>query len=153
MANQNAYLDAFNQLVLPTISKVQRLISAVLEVEIKQHDLTLAEFRIVGLLMGEESGVSQKALAAKLDISAPSLSATIASLETKQWIIRVNDETDLRVKRIKIHPKADFSSIANVITALEGQATKGISQKDLNTTHATLNKIISNTLQISGDIK
>ena len=153
MANQNAYLDAFNQLVLPTISKVQRLISAVLEVEIKQHDLTLAEFRIVGLLMGEESGVSQKALAAKLDISAPSLSATIASLETKQWIIRVNDETDLRVKRIKIHPKADFSSIANVITALEGQATKGISQKDLNTTHATLNKIISTTLQISGDIK
>lgn len=153
MANQNAYLDAFNQLVLPTISKVQRLISAVLEVEIKQHDLTLAEFRIVGLLMGEESGVSQKALAAKLDISAPSLSATIASLETKQWIIRVNDETDLRVKRIKIHPKADFSSIANVITALEGQATKGISQKDLITTHATLNKIISNTLQISGDIK
>lgn len=153
MASHNKYLAAFNQLVLPTISKVQRLMGAVLETEIKQHDLTMAEFRIVGLLMGEDKGLMQKTLAAKLDISAPSLSATIASLEAKKWIQRINDETDLRVKRIQIHAKADFSSIANVITLLEGQATKGISQKDLKTTHATLNKIILNITQTSGEIK
>ncbi len=153
MASHNKYLAAFNQLVLPTISKVQRLMGAVLETEIKQHDLTMAEFRIVGLLMGEDKGLMQKTLAAKLDISAPSLSATIASLEAKKWIQRINDETDLRVKRIQIHAKADFSSIANVITSLEGQATKGISQKDLKTTHATLNKIILNITQTSGEIK
>lgn len=153
MASHNKYLAAFNQLVLPTISKVQRLMGAVLETEIKQHDLTMAEFRIVGLLMGEDKGLMQKTLAAKLDISAPSLSATIASLEAKKWIQRINDETDLRVKRIQIHAKADFSSIANVITSLEGLATKGISQKDLKTTHATLNKIILNITQTSGEIK
>ena len=151
MASHTKYLAAFNQLVLPTISKVQRLMSTVLATEIKQHDLTLAEFRIVGLLMGEDKGVIQKELASKLDISAPSLSATIASLETKKWIQRINDETDLRIKRIQIHPKADFSSIAQVITSIEGGATKGISQKDLKTTHATLNKILNNIAQSSGE--
>jgi|GEM_PF-827839 len=144
MTSHNNYLTAFSKLVLPTISKVQRLLSICLESEIKQHDLTLAEFRIVGLLMGEEKGYSQKELAKKLGISAPSLSVSIANLENKHWIERITDSHDLRIKRIKIAASADFAGIAGVITALEKQATSGISQKDLKSTQAVLNKIIVN---------
>jgi DNA-binding MarR family transcriptional regulator len=144
MTSHNNYLAAFSKLVLPTISKAQRLLSICLESEIKQHDLTLAEFRIVGLLMGEEKGYSQKELAIKLGISAPSLSVSIANLENKHWIERIADAKDLRIKRIKIARGADFAGIADVITALEKQATSGISQKDLKTTQAVLNKIIIN---------
>ena len=140
MSTHTRYLAAFSRLVLPTISKAQRLLSVCLESEIKNHNLTLAEFRIVGLLMGEEKGYSQKQLAQKLDISAPSLSVSIASLEKKQWLQRISDEQDLRIKRICISPTADFAGIAEVITSLENQATNGISQKDLATTQAVLSK-------------
>jgi len=148
MTNHTHYLESFTRLVLPTISKVQRLLSVCLESEIKHHDLTLAEFRIVGLLMGEEKGYSQKELAQKLDISAPSLSVSIASLEKKQWLQRIADDSDLRIKRIRVSPKADFAGIATMIGSLESEATKGISQKDLKTTQAVLNKIILNITKI-----
>lgn len=144
MASHHKYLAAFNQLILPTISKVQRLTNSILESEIKHQQLTLAEFRIVGLLMGEEKGYSQKQLAEKLGISAPSLSVSIANLESKDWVQRSSEESDLRIKRIKISPNANFSTISKIITSIEGEVTQGISQKDLKTTLTTLNKIIHN---------
>lgn len=154
MVSHNTYLATFSRLIMPTISKVQRLMSVCLEAEIKQHDLSLAEFRIVGLLMGEDKGYSQKQLAKKLDISAASLSVSIASLEKKGWIQRISDEIDLRIKRIRVSPSADFTAIAGVITTLEEQATAGISQQDLQTTQAVLSKIILNIDSLNNpDIK
>lgn len=144
MASHDHYLASFNRLILPTISKVQHLLSICLESEIKHHDLTLAEFRIVGLLMGEEKGYSQKQLAQKLGISAPSLSVSIANLERKQWVQRISDEHDLRIKRIQVSPQADFAAVAILISSLESQATEGISQQELETTHSVLNRIILN---------
>ena len=144
MAHHDTYLASFNRMVLPTISKVQRLVSACLEPKLKPHDLTLAEFRIVGLLMGESKGLSQKQLAQKLEITAPSLSVAIANLEIKNWVERITDETDLRVKRIKVSTKADFSSVASVIASLESDATQGIRQQDLATTLKVLEKILLN---------
>lgn len=138
------YLAAFNRLLLPTLGKVHRLLSVRLEAEIRHHDLTLAEFRILGLLMGEEKGYSQKQLAQKLNISAPSLSVSIANLEKKQYLERIADERDLRVKRLRVSPNFDFAPAAGVIQSLEGQATQGISQKDLKTTQVVLEKILLN---------
>ena len=153
MASQADYLNAFNSLILPSISKVQRLFSIIMESKIKPHDITLAEFRIVGLLMGEEQGFSQKQLAKKLSISSPSLSVSISSLEKKQWLQRINDEHDLRIKRIRIHPDADFSGIANLITLLESQVTKGISKKDLQITQKVLSKMMTNINQLKSTEK
>ncbi len=144
MANQAHYLSAFNKLLLPTIYKVQRLLSLSLEPAIKSHDISLAEFRIVGLLMGEKQGYSQKQLAHKLGISSPSLSVSISSLEKKHWIHRINDPQDLRVKRICVAPEADFAGIAKLIMSLEKQATSGINQQDLKTCQNVLNKILLN---------
>ncbi len=153
MASQADYLNAFNSLILPSISKVQRLFSIIMESKIKPHDITLAEFRIVGLLMGEEQGFSQKQLAKKLSISSPSLSVSISSLEKKQWLQRINDEHDLRIKRIRIHPDADFSGIANLITLLESQVTKGISKKELQITQKVLSKMMTNINQLKSTEK
>ncbi len=148
MASQADYLNAFNSLILPSISKVQRLFSIIMESKIKPHDITLAEFRIVGLLMGEEQGFSQKQLAKKLSISSPSLSVSISSLEKKQWLQRINDEHDLRIKRVRVHPDANFSGIANLITLLESQVTEGISKKDLQVTQKVLSKMMTNINQL-----
>jgi DNA-binding MarR family transcriptional regulator len=144
MSSQAGYLATFNKLLLPTISKVQRLLSVSLESAIKSHDLSLAEFRIVGLLMGEEQGYSQKQLAKKLAISSPSLSVSITRLEEKQWIHRINDKQDLRIKRICVDPQADFAGIAQLINSLEKQATEGVTQQELKICLKVLNKILLN---------
>ncbi len=144
MVSQNQYLEAFNRLILPTISKVQRLLSPSLEKAVSAQGLTLAEFRIVGVLMGEAQGYSQKELAQQLGISSASMSVSISSLEQKQWIQRIADQNDQRVKRIKVSPKANFDDIAGLIYQLEASATKGITKKDLHTTQKVLLKIIEN---------
>lgn len=127
--------------------------SVCLESEIKQHDLSLAEFRIVGLLMGEDQGYSQKQLAYKLDISAPSLSVSIANLEKKKWIERITDDQDQRIKRIRISPSVDFSPIAQVITGLDSQATQGIHAQDLATCQQVLQQIIININEMNSGEK
>ena len=144
MLNQLQYLAAFNQLILPTISKLQRLLSPALEEAVQGHGLTLSEFRIVGLLMGEDQGYSQKELATKLGISSPSMSASINNLEKKHWIQRINDINDQRIKRIRVSPKANFGDIAELIHQLESEATNGIAKKDLKITQQVLAKIIEN---------
>ena len=77
MGNHSQYLKAFNRLILPTVSKLQRLLNVPLERAVRSQGLTLSEFRIVGLLMGEEQGYSQKALAQQLGISSPSMLSLI----------------------------------------------------------------------------
>ena len=144
MLSQNQFLAAFNRLMLPTIGKAQRLLSPFLEKAVNGQGLTLAEFRIVGVLMGEEQGYSQKELAQKLGISSPSMSVAINNLEKKHWIQRIGDQNDQRVKRIKVSPKASFGDVAELIYELEARATKGISKKDLHTTQQVLMKIIEN---------
>ena len=144
MSHQNHYLAVFSRLILPTISKVHRVLSPSLEKAVNEHGLTLAEFRIVGLLMGEDQGHSQKALANQLGITSPSMSVSINNLEKKQWIQKVSDQNDQRIKRIKVSPKANFSDIAKLINQLESQAIKGIPKKDLDTAQQVLMKIIEN---------
>ena len=140
MLSQNQFLAAFNRLMLPTIGKAQRLLSPFLEKAVNGQGLTLAEFRIVGVLMGEEQGYSQKELAQKLGISSPSMSVAINNLEKKHWIQRIGDQNDQRVKRIKVSPKASFGDVAELIYELEARATKGISKKRFAHDSASVNE-------------
>ncbi len=144
MNSAQDYLASFNQLIVPSISKVQRLLTPLLEKALIKPGISLAEFRIVGILMGEEGGFSQKQLAEKLGISSPSLSVSIAKLEKKQWVVRINDDVDQRIKRIAVAPKANFESIYHLVMALESQATAGISAKDLKTTKRVLETMLKN---------
>jgi len=149
MDSEQDYLASFNQLMVPSISKIQRLLTPLLEKALKKPGISLAEFRIVGILMGEESGFSQKQLAEKLGISCPSLSVSINKLENKQWVVRINDHQDQRIKRIALAPKANFESIYHLIMALESQATAGITEKDLKTTKRVLEKMLENINPVS----
>lgn len=144
MPKQSDYLQSFKQLLLPTISKFQRLMDIALAEQLAQLELSLSEFRIVGLLMGEASGHSQKLLAKKLGISPPSLSVAIGQLEKKHWVERITDPRDQRIKKIQLAKQLDFKAIAALINAVETQATANISEVDLQTTKRVLNQLLSN---------
>ena len=144
MTSQLNHLKYFNKLLLPIINKIHRLSVPTMEKALKSHDMTLAEFRIVGLLMGEKLGYNQKQLANRLGISPPSLSVSIQRLESKNVIQRVNDKDDKRIKRIRISSHVDFKDIGKLIMDFEGKATIGINERDLEITKRVLNQIVGN---------
>ena len=149
MNQQQDYLASFSRLLVPAISKIQRLLTPLLEKALLKPGISLSEFRIVGILMGEEGGFSQKQLADKLGISSPSLSVSIGKLEKKNWIERVVDGQDQRIKRIAVSPNANFTDINHLIMPLESQVTNGISAKDLQTTRRVLEKMAQNITPIA----
>ena len=151
MSHQQDYLASFSRLLVPGISKVQRLLTPLLEKALIKPGISLAEFRIVGMLMGEEAGLSQKQLAEKLGISSASLSVSIGKLEKKNWIVRINDGQDQRIKRIALAPNANFADINDLIMTLESRATAGISAKDLQTTRGVLEKMAQNISQTAAE--
>lgn len=111
---------------------------------VKEHDLSLSEFRIVGLLLGEVRGYSQKDLADLLGITSASLSVSIQRLERKKVIQRLSDNDDQRVKRIRISPQVDFSSIFETLSKLEESAVRNISPSDLSTAKRVLKQVLLN---------
>lgn len=137
-------LDQFNSLILSNITKIQRLYSIKLNQKLSEINLTLSEFRIVGLLLGEEAGYSQKELANLLGITAASLSTSIQKLSAKEVIHQINDPDDKRIKRILIKPQLDFSKIHNILNQLEAEAILDISDEDLTTAKHVLQQILKN---------
>lgn len=138
------YLEYFNSLIISNISKIQRLSSARLEDSLKEHDLSLSEFRIVGFLLGEERGYSQKDLAKLLRITSASLSVSIQRLERKKVIQRLSDNDDQRVKRIRISSQVDFRAIYDILNELEERAVRDISPGDLSITKRVLKQVLLN---------
>ncbi len=138
------YLARFSRLTTPSISKLQRQLSSSLEVKLKPLNISLSEFRIIGLLMGENKGLSQKELAQKLFISSPSVSVAMTKLEKKEWVVRVQDKDDQRVKRICLKSGVDFAEIDELLNMLESDLTSGISLSDLDTTKRVLKTMQNN---------
>ncbi len=138
------YLARFSRLTAPSISKLQRQLSSSLEVMLKPLNISLSEFRIIGLLMGEDKGLSQKELAQKLFISPPSVSVAMTKLEKKDWVERVQDMEDQRVKRIRLKSSVDFAEIDALLNKLESDLVCGISPADLETTKRVLNTMQDN---------
>ncbi len=129
---------------MPKLLRAQRMSVPYLEKAARKHDLSNAEFRIVGLLVGETQGVSQTDLAHKLDISNPSLSVAIRRMEAKGFIQRINDPSDQRIKRIKLCPKVKLKDIGEIIFDLDRKATEGIKKDDLKITQRVLMQIAEN---------
>lgn len=118
--------------------------TALLEARLADLGITLAQFRVVGALLGETVGVSQKTLAQRLRLEAPTLSVTITKLVTAGVLERVADPDDGRAWRVRIAARSAVSDVMKVVAAAESQATRGVSAADLETTKRVLAQITTN---------
>ncbi len=127
------------------ISRLNRLFNHALEASIATLDLSIQEFRITGLLIGE-TGISQKQLAQKLSVKPSTLSVALDRLEAKGVIHRVTHSSDQRIKLLQLNSDFDLRPAQQLLENFEQQITQGISKTDLTTTVNVLVKI-SQSLQ------
>jgi DNA-binding MarR family transcriptional regulator len=139
---QKNALSELEKLLLPHVSRTERLVSRVLSERLEQHGLSLAQFRIVGALLGEDVGLTQTELASRLGVSLPTLSVALAKLEESGAVARLADPADARAKRVRATAGgAQLRNIVREVVRLDGELVKGIDPVDLRTTISVLRTI------------
>lgn len=130
----------YDDLLMPLISKLSRLVPQLMEVPLKEINISMQEFRIVGLLIGEE-GISQKDLAKKLSVKASTLSVAISVLEGKGYINRKASPVDKRVNLLTLDDDADLSEANDIVLGMEEMLIAGISKKEMEITKKVLKRM------------
>ncbi len=139
------HLRALARWLLPAVARHDRLASRVLEDQLAPHGITLPQFRIVGALLGERAGLTQRELAARIRVEAPTLSVAVAKLEAAGLVERAADPADGRAWRVRLVSKHDrISPVMEVLRLLEQRATAGIAPEDLATARRVLDHLIRN---------
>ncbi|MFT4714278.1 MAG: DNA-binding MarR family transcriptional regulator [Candidatus Azotimanducaceae bacterium] len=105
--------------------------------------ITYQEFRIAGLLMGDND-ITQKDLANKLNVRAATLSIAISKLAERGLVRRVPSTTDKRVNYLQLVPGEKIESISQILLTLEQSISRGISDSELETAGEVLSKLIEN---------
>ena len=85
--------------LMPAIARADRLGFAWLEAKLRPKGITVADFRIVGSLLGEQEGLSQRELAARLGVRPPTVSVALDKLEQAGIVERLPSASDARAHR------------------------------------------------------
>lgn len=127
------------------VARSERLASRWLETRLMAHGVTFAEFRVVGLLLGETRGLRQTTLQEKLGVSAATISASVNRMEHNGVIVRTPDPDDGRARLVRLAPDVPrISDILDDVDRLEALATEGVSPADLAVARRVLGRVISN---------
>ena len=128
------------------IYRIAQASAKALQTELAPLDLTVAQFFILRCL-SRESGQPQKALAAHLEITPPSLTVMLKPLEAKGLIRRETDPRDARAKRIYLpEPGEAFleGRIQPVIRRLEERLLTGLSDPERQRLAGGLERMVQN---------
>jgi DNA-binding MarR family transcriptional regulator len=120
-------LDA---LVVTRLWALQVAFQARLDAALAGLGLTSAGFRLVGELMGAPNGLSQRELAQRLGVKAPTVSVAITRLEAAGVVVRVENRADPRAWSIQLAANAPLGPGVEVLETLERDLVGSLSAKD-----------------------
>ena len=115
--------------------------------EFSSHGLELTpEQWIVLVQLWEKDGQSQSALSEQTLRDAPTMSRILDTMQKSGLVTRVVDEQDARSRLVKLTRKgiALQPQLVPVAKRIVARLEQGISERDLETTHRTLAKMLSN---------
>ena len=109
--------------------------------------VTLSQWRVINVLVSF-NGITQKEIADKLEVEAPSLIPIIDKLQNLELVERRSDPKDRRINRIYLTNKAEslYESMHECGLSIIKLATKGIDQDQLNIVIKYLDTIINNLI-------
>ena len=118
---------------------------AKVENRLQKYGIVKAQAQLL-LLIKENSGCTQKDLAAFLGIKYSSMSERLDKLEKNNYIERVVDEDNLKFKRIHITKEGKLAAVQckRILREIEDALFKGFTKKDKKQFEEYLNKMISN---------
>lgn len=140
-------LNQSNQLIISRISQLSRISGKALEQKLQPQGISLQEFRIVGLLLGDDK-TTQKDLAEKLSVRPATLSVAISKLELRGVVERVSSASDGRVNFIRLTTRGDHTHAHEILFSLEQEITAGISAEELKIAHKVLGLVLDNLLKL-----
>lgn len=108
--------------------------------------ITAAQSRVIGTLALVKDGVTQKEIAGRIGIEAPTIVPIIDRLEEEGIVERRSDPGDRRNNLIFLTAKSEekWELIIECALALEKASHRGLSEEELKTTKNTLLKISQN---------
>jgi MarR family transcriptional regulator, transcriptional regulator for hemolysin len=112
----------------------------------KKTDITVAQSRVIGALALVKDGMTQKEIANRIGIEAPTIVPIIDKLEEQGIVIRRPDHNDRRNNMIFLTHKSEakWEMIIECALELEKASRQGLSEEELQITKRTLRKIAQN---------
>jgi MarR family transcriptional regulator for hemolysin len=122
----------------------------------KNADITVAQSRVISVLALVKNGMTQKEIANKIGIEAPTIVPIIDRLEEQRIVVRRSDDNDRRNNLIFLAGKSEekWELIVECALELEKASHEGLSEEELEITKKTLRRIAQNVTgfnQISSD--
>jgi MarR family transcriptional regulator for hemolysin len=115
----------------------------------KRAGISVSQSRVIGTLALVKDGMTQKEIADRIGVEAPTIVPMIDKLEEQKVVIRKPDPSDRRNNLIFLTDKSEakWESIIQCALELEKASHQGISEEDLEITKATLRKIAQNVAE------
>lgn len=120
-------LDA---LLVTRLWALQVVFQARLDRALSGLGLTSAGFRLVGELMNAPGGLSQRELAQRLSVKAPTISVAISRLEAAGVVERVEDREDPRAWSVQLAANAPLGPGVEVLETLERDLVGSLRSKE-----------------------
>jgi MarR family transcriptional regulator, transcriptional regulator for hemolysin len=130
------------------VYRTSRAFQKAFDLELRKNvSLTLSQWRVINILISF-NGITQKEIADKLELEAPSLIPMIDKLQSLELLERRPDPKDRRINRIYLTKKADslYESMHECGLSIIKLATKGIDQDQLNLVTKYLDMIVHNLI-------
>jgi DNA-binding MarR family transcriptional regulator len=125
---------------------VHRLFGKDFEERIKDLGLTRSQWRVLMTLQRTDGGQTQTELADLSEIEKAPLGKTLDRLEESGWIVRKDDPTDRRARRVYATAKIDkfFPQLAAAAKGTFARTLQGVRQNEVKDLIARLQKLKRN---------
>lgn len=131
--------------IMPLLTRIGRLGYAWLEPRLAEEGISLADFRLVGALLGEVEGLSQRELSARLEVRPPTISAAVDKLVAAGVVERLPSPTDARAYRVRLAKRAPgLAAAGEHVDALEARATRGLTPAERRELGRLLQHVLHN---------
>jgi DNA-binding MarR family transcriptional regulator len=132
-------------LLTPRIDRAARLADEWLERELAALGITVAQFRVIGAMLGDTGGLTQRELAKRLRLDPTTVSVAVSKLESRGYLERTVDASDARARRVRPSTKVpEFATVMARVATLDAVASDGISARDLAVAQRVLARVVQN---------
>jgi MarR family transcriptional regulator for hemolysin len=138
-----------NEQLFDEMSAFNRKLRAFFDAAVREEGLTLARARAL-FAIARRGPLTQKDLAEELEIETPTLVRVLDGMEKQDLILRSEDATDRRAKRIDMTPtgREAFKRVHSLASELRGQIAEDISAEDIETALSVVRRLTRNMQQL-----
>lgn len=137
--------ESSNEQLFDEMSAFNRKLRAFFDAAVREEGLTLARARAL-FALSRRGPLTQKELAEELEIETPTLVRVLDGMARQDLIVRTEDATDRRAKRIDMTAagRLAFERMYVLATDLRGQIATDISEDDIDVALSVVRRLMRN---------